>query len=268
MTGNTIWLIGCGNMAGAMLRGWLAAGEPAKRFAVIDPGNPDLPEDIARHDSIPVDALKNSYVMLGFKPHMLSDIAPGLAPSTGHDTVVLSLLAGVELATLRRAFPDVGQIVRVMPNLPVAHQQGVIGLIAEQSGDDQSHDLTGLMENLGTVDWIADEAVFHAVSALVGSGPAFVYRFIDALAEGGTALGLPAEQARTFAVAMVEGASALAAMSDETPGQLAERVASPGGMTRSGLDVLDADQALAELVGRALFSATERAQEMAREAVS
>ena len=122
--------------------------------------------------------------------------------------------------------------------------------------------VTALMAPLGTPEWL-DESHFDAVTALAGSGPAFVYRFIDALAQGGAALGLPAEQARRLALAMVEGAGALASASEHAPGELARRVASPGGTTEAGLRVLDADAALSELVAATLKAAADRSAEMA-----
>jgi pyrroline-5-carboxylate reductase len=119
------------------------------------------------------------------------------------------------------------------------------------------------MAPLGLVEWISDEGLFDAVTALSGSGPAFLFRFIDALAEAGAALGLPADQAARLAMATVEGSAALAAGAEESPAILADRVASPGGTTRAGLDILDADQALKALVRDTLDAAARRGAEMA-----
>jgi len=122
------------------------------------------------------------------------------------------------------------------------------------------------MAPLGTPEWLAGEGLMHAVTALAGSGPAFVYRFIDALASGAAELGLPAEQAGRLALAMVEGAAALAAQSGHSPGELARRVASPGGTTQAGLDALDRDGAFARLIEATLRAARDRSVEMAAEA--
>jgi pyrroline-5-carboxylate reductase len=119
------------------------------------------------------------------------------------------------------------------------------------------------MAPLGLVEWISDEGLFDAVTALSGSGPAFLFRFIDALAEAGATLGLPADQAARLAMATVEGSAALAAGAEESPAILADRVASPGGTTRAGLDILDADQALKALVRDTLDAAARRGAEMA-----
>ena len=268
MAERPIWLIGCGNMAGAMLAGWLRAGEDPRRFRVIDPGNPSLPNGVERSSAPPEGGFGEAIVQLGFKPHMLADIGPTLRPHIGAETIVISILAGVELATLNAGFPEAGQIVRVMPNTPVARCKGALGLIADNPNDPRAQLVAGLMDQLGVAEWIADEALFDVVTALSGSGPAFLFRFIDALAQGGIALGLDPEQSQRLAVATVQGSAELAAESREDPGVLADRVASPGGSTRSGLDILDAQDALLTLVRLTLDAATKRNQEMAAEARS
>jgi pyrroline-5-carboxylate reductase len=147
--------------------------------------------------------------------------------------------------------------VRVLPNLPVAIGKGVVALHGQQDAP-----IKTLMTPLGLVEWIANEGDFDAVTALAGSGPAFLYRFIDALAQAGAATGLPADQAQRLALATVEGAALLAAASNVSPAELAERVASKGGSTRKGLDVLDADHALVGLLTDTLAAATARNAEM------
>jgi pyrroline-5-carboxylate reductase len=181
----------------------------------------------------------------------------GLAPS-----VLISILAGVESAMLR-GLCSADAVVRAMPNLPVSLGKGVVALHTESDDPDVRTAAEALMTPLGLVEWIGDEALFHAVTALSGSGPGFVYRFIESLAESGARLGLPADQALRFAVATVEGAAALAAASGEPPAVLAERVASPGGTTRAGLNILDKDHALHDLVDDTLAAAARRSAELA-----
>ncbi|MBC2778384.1 pyrroline-5-carboxylate reductase [Parasphingopyxis sp. GrpM-11] len=253
-------------MAGAMLKGWIGAGEAPGRFQVVDPSHPDLPPGVNWHEGPPGEGFGDAVVQLGFKPQMLGDIAPGLAGAVGAETTLTSIMAGVELASLRAAFPDAGAIVRVMPNMPVAIGKGAVGLIAEDRAAPGVEEIGALAGKLGTAEWVADEALIHVLTALVGSGPAFVYRYIDALARGGERLGLDADVSRRLSLAMAEGASALAAGSGESPAALADRVASPGGTTRKGLDVLDDGEALAGVIGAALDAATARAREMAEEA--
>jgi len=257
-----IWLIGCGAMTGAMLRGWLDAGRPASRFTVIDPNVIELPDGVARADAPPAAGFGHAIVQLGVKPQMLDEVAPGLAPLTGDETVIVSIMAGVEIASLRRRFPDAAAIVRVMPNLAAALRTAAIGLVSDRPGSAETRAVCALAAELGAVESI-DERHFDLVTALAGSTPAFVYRFIDALAEAGAALGLDREQALRLAVATVDGAASLAAASAESPGALADRVASPGGTTRAGLDVLDRDDALNRLVHETIEAAMRRGGEMA-----
>ena len=258
---HSILIVGCGNMAGAMLEGWLAAGFDPARFTIAEPSDRALPERVERHCSIPAFGDFDA-ILLGVKPQMLGDVAPAVAKLAGENTTVLSLLAGVELATLARRIPAAAAHVRVMPNLAVALGKAPIGL-AESGLDGAGRAaLVELMKPLGTSEWV-DEDEFNLVTALAGSGPAFVYRFIDALAAGAADLGLPKEQAQRLALAMVEGAAALAAASPDGPGELARRVASPGGTTQKGLDVLDADEALLGLITETLRAARDRGAELA-----
>lgn len=263
MAARPVWLIGCGNMAGAMLAGWLRAGEDPSRFHVIDPAGPELPAGVVHANAPPEPGFGPAIVQLGFKPQMLADIAPGLAPAIGRETIVTSIMAGVDLATLRGAFPEAAAIARTMPNLPVAHGLGAIGVLAEQGM--ATDDIVALLNPLGHVESVADDAAINAITVLSGSGPAFLFRFAEALANAGAEIGLDRDQALKLAVATVRGASQTAATSDESPAALAERVASPGGTTRAGLDVLDQGDALKRLVGRTLDAAMERAREMADE---
>jgi pyrroline-5-carboxylate reductase len=259
-----ILLVGCGNMAGAMLEGWLAGGLDPARFTVVEPAEKALPQGIVHRRSLPASGDFDA-VLLGVKPQMLGDVAPAVAKLAQGGTTVLSLLAGVELATLAARFPAAGAHVRMMPNLAVALGKAPIAL-AERGLDEPGRAaLVALMQPLGSPEWV-EEADFDLVTALAGSGPAFVYRFIDALAEGAAELGLSRDQAGRMALAMVEGAAALAAASPHDPGELARRVASPGGTTRKGLEVLDAEDALARLVTATLRAARDRGAELAAEA--
>lgn len=261
-----VLLIGCGNMGGAMLAGWLAGGLPAEAFTVVDPFLSAPPEGVALLREVPApSAAAFDAVVLGFKPQLWAEASAPLVPLCGPATVVLSMLAGVELETLQGRFPQAGGIVRLMPNLAAALGKAPIGLFG--AVDAAGRALTDrLMAPLGQAEWVADEADMHLITALAGSGPAFVYRLIDALASAAAALGLPRDQADRLALSMVEGATALAASSDDSPGRLADRVASPGGTTRAGLDVLDAGGRLRHLIEDTLRAARDRSAEMAAEA--
>lgn len=255
-----LWLVGAGNMGGAMLARWVADGAiPADRITVIDPGSPALPAGVRHVTSLPAGESADILV-LAIKPQQLATVAPTLAAA--RPSLLVSILAGVEEATLAAAIPSEA-IVRAMPNLAVAIGQGVVALHSHGADSAVRGAAEALMAPLGLVEWIDDEAFFHAVTALSGSGPGFVYRFIDALAGAGVGLGIPADQAGRLALATVEGAAALAARSDADPATLADRVASPGGMTREGLNVLDAEDAIRRLLDRTLAATARRGEELA-----
>ncbi len=262
---NSILIVGCGNMAGAMLQGWIAAGLEPERFVVMNPSPRELPAGVKQLHSLPESGSFDA-VMLGYKPQKLAEIAPTMEHLAGPETAILSILAGVTLDTLEGYFPRAKVCVRVMPNLAVALGKSPIGLVAGDIPSDLQDAIGKVMNMLGTAEWLPEEGDMDLVTALAGSGPAYVYRFIDALATGATELGLPREQADRLALAMVEGAAALAASSDYSPGELARRVASPGGTTQAGIDTLDADNALANLMHKTLKSARDRSVEMAAEA--
>ena len=260
----SLWMIGCGNMGGALLRRWIETGLDAASVTVIDPAGRRI-EGVNWVADLP--SGRPDLLVLGIKPQLLGDVAPALKTHVGSGTSVLSMLAGVECATLRALFPTAKAIVRAMPNLPVAIGKGVTGLFSLEEESARTP-INALMAGTGLCEWLEDEALFHPLTALSGSGPAFVYRFIAALADAGTALGLPADQALRLARSMTEGAAAVAAATSTDPHELARRVASVGGVTAEGLRVLDADAALNRLVTETLKQAALRSAAMAEEARS
>jgi pyrroline-5-carboxylate reductase len=259
----SIWLAGAGNMGGAMLRGWLGEGIAPARITVIRPSGAPVADGVAVHTAPPCDSAMPAVLVLAMKPQKLDEAVPGLAPLVGAGTLLVSVLAGVEIASLAHRFPSHRAIVRVMPNTPVAIGKGVLLLHAGDAGADVRVETEALVRPLGAIEWIADEALFGAASALSGCGPAFLFRFVDAMAQAGRALGLPDDQAARLALATVEGAARLAGQSDESPSRLADRVASPGGSTRAGLDVIDDGAALVALMTRVLGASARRNEEMA-----
>lgn len=257
-----ILIVGFGKMAEAMVEGWIASGIPAGRFAIYHPRRSEAPHGIALHNEWPAEHF--DAVLLAVKPQMLGDIAAELEPLLGPQTVLISVLAGVELAGLGRMFPRAGGIARFMPNLAVALRRSPNALAATGLDDAQRDELTRLAAALGSAEWLDDQSQFNLVTALAGSGPGFVFRFIDALAGAAADLGLDRAQADRLALAMVEGASALAASSEYSAAELASRVASKGGMTQKGLDVLDDHSALQGLLQQCLRAARDRGAEMAK----
>jgi pyrroline-5-carboxylate reductase len=260
-----LWLVGCGNMAGAMLAGWLAAGLDPAQVTVIRPSGREAAPGVRVLDHFPEDEVP-ALVLLGFKPKTLDEVAPKLAPALDPETILISILAGVEQAALRARFTAPRRIVKAMPNLPVRLGKGVTNLFSD-SADPEARALAGsLMAALGHAEWHDDEVAFQAAGILTGAGPAFLFRFIDALAAAGEAVGLKRDQSLRLATAMVEGSAALAAASGDSPAELARRVASPGGTTQAGLEILDDGEALRTLVRRTLQAGRDRSIAMAAEA--
>ena len=255
-------LVGCGNMGGAMLAGWLAGGLEPARFTIVDPHLGEAPAGVTLLPQLPAAGAFDT-ILLGVKPQMLREVAPALALFAGPGAVLLSILAGIELTTLSRHFPEAGGIVRLMPNLAAAIGKSPVAMAARALAPERREAVTALMAPLGSPEWLEEEGQFDAVTALAGSGPGFVYRFIDALAAAGAELGLDPAQALRLALATAEGAAQLASASPHGPAELARRVASPGGTTQAGLDVLDADEVLARLVAATLRAARDRGAAMA-----
>jgi len=262
MAFETILIVGCGNMAGAMLDGWLAAGLAPERFTVADPAPREVPAGVRKLDAVPAERRYDA-ILLGIKPQLLGEVAPQVSALAGPETVVFSILAGVELEVLAGHFPRAKAIVRVMPNLAAELGKSPMAMAAHVPIDRNA--VFELLAPLGTPEWI-DEEHFDLITALAGSGPAFVYRFIEAFGAAAADLGLPAKTAGRLALATVEGAAALAAASRESPAELAHRVTSPNGTTEAGLKALDQGNALRMLLERTLRAARDRGAELAAEA--
>ena len=258
---NPLLLLGCGNMGRAMLDGWLRSGIDPACFTVIDPHAQNLPVGVAHHMDYSSVEQRFLWALLAIKPQIFGEAAADILPLLSSDATVLSLLAGTLVDTLQEKLPG-RSIVRIMPNLAVAIGKSPLGIF---SADSQARKpVEALLRPLGTLCWLNDEALMDAVTALAGSGPAFVYRFIDALAAAGEDLGLDADLALQLAKTMVNGASELAAAHDSHPSELARRVTSPGGTTAAGLAVLDKDGALQNLLKSTLTAARDRGVELSK----
>jgi pyrroline-5-carboxylate reductase len=257
-----LWFVGCGNMGAAMLDGWVAAGVDPADVTVVRPSGRPVGHGVRVLTDYPQDEVP-AVVMLAMKPYQLDGVAPALAPILDTGTVLVSILAGTELASLRARFAAPRTIFCAMPNLPVRLGKGVVNLCGYGADPAMRAWAMALMASLGHAEWFDDEALYGLAGDLTGAGPAFLFRFIDTLAAAGEALGLPREQADRLAVRMVEGAGALAAASPDDPATLARRVASPGGTTEAGLKVLDHEAALAGLMLRTLDASRRRELEMA-----
>jgi pyrroline-5-carboxylate reductase len=261
------WFVGCGNMAGAIVEGWRAAGLNLGGAVVIRPSG--TPVEGVRTVTSPAEAgAVPAMVVLGFKPQKLDEVAGELRRYLGAQTIVVSLLAGVEAASLRQRFPGTAAIVRAMPNLPVAVRRGVTGLYAADASDEVRRYVGDLFAALGFAMWMADEAKLFALGTVAGSGPAYFARFIAALAKAGVDRGLTEEIANTLALETAFGTSWLATATGEDMANIARRVASPNGTTEAALAVLDRDPGLNQLLTAALEAASRRGAVLASEARS
>ncbi|QUT04654.1 pyrroline-5-carboxylate reductase [Sphingobium phenoxybenzoativorans] len=262
-----LFMVGCGNMAGQMLSRWLACGLDPASVTVLRPSGKPVAPGVEVITHFPARFPDGTALILGMKPHQFENVAAELAKVAGTPTMFISILAGTTAAQLRAALPEGANIVRVMPNTPVGVGQGVCALYTDELTELAARSAAeALMRPLGLAEWIADEAQFNLVTALSGCGPAYLFRFIDALGIAAARLGLPEDQAARLALATVRGASTLAVEAGESPGILADRVASPGGMTREGMNVLDAGESLIALLTETLRAARDRGEEMARKA--
>jgi pyrroline-5-carboxylate reductase len=261
------WFVGCGNMAGAMVEGWRSAGVDLSSATVIRPSGRPV-EGIRTVTEFLQAGNFPAMVVLGCKPQQLDDVAPELARYVTPNTMIVSILAGVEAESLRDRFRSAGSIVRAIPNLPVAVRRGIVGLFSEDALDNMKHQLGELFSTLGYAMWMADEAKLAALGSVAGAGPAYVARFIAALAKAGEARGLSTEIAQTIAQETVLGTAWLAATTRESMGDIARRVASRNGTTEAGLAVLDHDNVLDQLIGVTIEAAARRGAELAAEARS
>ena len=261
-------LAGAGKMGEALLRGWLAEGLTALAINVVDPHLDERMMDFCREAGVGVGAPSElaRALVLAVKPQTFAaaDAAVTLAPLAGPDTLVVSIMAGTTLAALRSALPHAGAIVRAMPNMAAAVGRGATALAGEAGLSPERQAVTQtLLGAVGHAEWL-DEDMMDAVTAVSGSGPAYVFLLAECLAEAGVAAGLHPEVAARLARATVEGAGALMASRPElTPAQLRGAVTSPGGTTAAALAVLRRPGGMQPLLTAAVAAAKKRAEELA-----
>jgi pyrroline-5-carboxylate reductase len=260
-------LVGCGKMGGALLDGWLGRGI-AGRVVVVEPGagaagfagRPGV-ELLASIDAVG-EAFAPAVVVLAIKPQTMAEVLPAYRGLAGR-ALFLSIAAGKTLGFYARALGPAA-VVRAMPNTPAAIGRGIAVACANAQVSPAQRALAErLLAAVGEVAWVEDEGLIDAVTAVSGSGPAYVFLLIECLAEAGVAAGLPADLAARLARATVAGAGELARLSAENAAALREAVTSPGGTTRAALDVLMAADGLAPLLRRAVLAATKRSRELA-----
>lgn len=262
-------LVGCGKMGGALLAGWLEKGLAPGQVTVLDPM--DLPDGLAdkgiRHlaqgSALPDDS-RFDVVVLAVKPQQMEKLLPELSGLAGTGCVFLSIAAGKTLDFFAAHLGEGAAVVRAMPNTPAAIGRGISVLCASATVGSAQKDLAAeLMAAAGPVEWIADEALMDAVTAVSGSGPAYVFLLMECLAKAGVAAGLPDDLAARLAQETVSGAGELARRAGEDPAILRRNVTSPGGTTAAALDVLMAEDGLQPLLDRAVAAAAARGRELA-----
>ena len=256
-----VLLVGCGRMGGAMARGWARE----HRVLVHDPMAAELPEGAERVTSLDAAQLPGELaVVLAVKPQIFPSVAASLAPLAEQGSLFVSIMAGVTLAGLGAALGGSGRIVRTMPNTPAAIGCGITAAVAEAGvrADDVAA-ADALLRMTGEVVWLDDERDLDAVTAVSGSGPAYFFRFTEALAAAGSKAGLPPKLAMHLARATFTGAAALARADAAELAELRRQVTSPGGTTAAGLAEMDADGAIDRLVAAVVRVAATRSRELA-----
>jgi pyrroline-5-carboxylate reductase len=264
----TIVLVGAGKMGGAMLEGWLALGFDPKRVVVIDPQPaPEiraLTERGVRINPAAGAVGTAAAIVIAVKPQVAPEVVPTLKPYVGPATVAVSIMAGRTLDFLQRVLPADAALIRAMPNTPAAIGCGITVAVPNAHVSPAQRALVhALLSATGTVEWIADEALMDAVTALSGSGPAYVFLLAEVLARAGAAAGLPADLAARLARATVAGSGELMHRSPLDAAILRQNVTSPGGTTAAALDVLMGKGGLEPLMAEAVAAATKRSRELA-----
>lgn len=260
-------LFGAGKMGGAMLEGWLTQGLPPASLTVIDPMPSDGLKALAAQHGFALNPSTPkgpfAVIVLAIKPQMLEAAAPQLNKLYTSATLLVSVLAGKTMTDLTSRLPGLTAVVRAMPNLPASVGRGVTGAAARAAvSKDQRQIADTLLKGIGRVEWVEGENLIDAVTAVSGSGPAYVFHLVECLAEAGVAEGLPRPVAERLARATIEGAGELLFRSDLSPETLRQNVTSPGGTTEAALTVLMGADGLQPLMTKAVAAARRRAEEL------
>jgi len=265
----TLLLIGCGRMGGALLSGWLE-NDLAERYVVVEPAVGSRPKTLSPHVAFLESPdhldpkLTPAAAVIAVKPQVMAETLPHYRAMAARGTLFLSIAAGKTLKFLADALGKDAALVRAMPNTPAAIGHGISVACANKRVDQTDRARAdALLAAVGQVAWIEDEALMDAVTAVSGSGPAYVFLLIECLTKAGVEAGLPEPLAEKLARATVAGSGELARVSPESAAQLREAVTSPGGTTRAALDVLMAKDGLEPLMRKAVLAAAKRSKELA-----
>ena len=261
----TIALAGAGKMGGAMLTGWLAGGLDANRVIVVEPFPADDIKALAAKGVRinPKDAGTADTLVVAVKPQMFREAGPALKKLVGPGTLVVSIMAGTPIAVLEAVCG--GMVVRAMPNTPAAIGRGItVAVAAKNVSAAQRATADALLRATGSVEWVDDESLMDAVTAVSGSGPAYVFLLAEELARAGVEAGLPADLATKLARETVAGSGELLHRSEQDSATLRQNVTSPGGTTAAALEVLMGQDGMQPLMIRAIAAATKRSKELAK----
>ncbi|WP_119389500.1 pyrroline-5-carboxylate reductase [Taklimakanibacter lacteus] len=265
----TLVLVGAGKMGGAMLEGWLKSGVKASQVVALDPSPPPeilalLQKHAIRHNPAVATIKDAEVVLIAVKPQVMEDVLPGIAGLKASRPLVLSVAAGKTIASFARHFGADAAIIRTIPNTPAAIGRGITAMAANAHASPAQIALaTALLSAIGEVVTVSDEALIDAVTAVSGSGPAYVFYLTECLAEAGVAQGLPPDIAMQLARATVAGAGELMRVTGQPAATLRQNVTSPKGTTYAALQVLMADDGLDPLMKKAIDAATRRSRELA-----
>jgi pyrroline-5-carboxylate reductase len=264
---DTIVLAGAGKMGGAMLSGWLAQGLDARRVVAIEPHPSDeiraLITKGVRLNPSPKDVGAVATLVVALKPQSFREAGPDLKPFAGPATLVVSIMAGTTIASIEAVCG--GSVVRAMPNTPAAIGRGItVAVAAKNVSSAQRAVADALLRATGSVEWVDDESLMDAVTAVSGSGPAYVFLLAEELARAGIEAGLSAELATRLARETVAGSGELLHRSDLSSATLRQNVTSPGGTTAAALEVLMGKDGMQPLLTRAVAAATRRSKELAK----
>lgn len=263
----TLVLVGAGKMGSALLEGWLRLGLAPNHVVVIEPSpSSDVAALAKRGLSLNPDlrALRDpAVVVLAVKPQIAAEALAPLRAVVGAGTLVISIMAGRTLHFLATALERAGALVRAMPNTPAAIGRGITVAVPVRASGTQRQLAERLLSATGAFEWIDDEALMDAVTAVSGSGPAYVFLLAEALAQAAVAAGLPAALAQKLARETVAGSGELLQRSPQDPAGLRENVTSPGGTTAAALEVLMGPNGLKNLMEKAVAAATARSRQLA-----
>jgi pyrroline-5-carboxylate reductase len=266
----SVLLVGCGKMGGAMLEGWLDRGVPARNIRVIEASEElraaiESDHDVRTYENLEKVGVefKPDVVVVAVKPQMVDSVLPDFVGLVERGAVFLSLCAGKTIASFKAILGEAAPVVRGMPNTPAAVRRGMtVGVASSEVSEEQKEACQFLMEAVGEAAWVHDESMMDAVTAVSGSGPAYVFHMTECLAKAGVAAGLPEDLAAKLAHTTITGAGALMYRCSDAPAQLRENVTSKGGTTQAALEVLMDNQRLQNLMEAAVAAAAERSREL------